>query len=192
MGQRLVVTVIKDSEEIAKLYYHWSAYTVSALEETARIIDCLLDEENDTADLRLRLIRYVEGNGGCIQGGSESEEFERISQMYPGQKFSDDGSRNYGLIALSEEGMTSLQDWSEGDVYVDLDNETITNDVFCAYTFEDYMDYYGDTNNINNIPEKDIEMEVIKFKDIDKVIHDLEKLEAYEYRKGEWIYQLIA
>lgn len=43
MGQRLVVTVIKDSEEIAKLYYHWSAYTVSALCETARIIDCLLE-----------------------------------------------------------------------------------------------------------------------------------------------------
>jgi hypothetical protein len=192
MGQRLVVTVIKNNEEIAKLYYHWGAYTVSALCESAGIIECLLDKENDISDLRLRLIRFVESNGGCIQGGKDSEEFEAISKMYPGQKFKEDGSRNYGLIAITQAGMTSLQDWSEGDLYIDLDTETINNDIFCAYSLEDYMDYYGETNNINSIPESDINIETFKFEDIDDIISDLDKLHSYEFRRGEWIYQLIA
>ena len=142
--------------------------------------------------MRLRLIRYVESNGGCIQGGSESEEFEAISKMYPGQKFSGDGSRNYGLIALTKKGMTSLQDWSEGDTAIDLDNEMVINDVFCGYSFEDYIDYYGDENNFNNIPECDINIEEIKFKDIDDVICKLSEMNSYEFKKDGWIYQLIA
>lgn len=39
MGQRLVITVHAFDEDIAKIYYHWSAYTTSAFQETKDIID---------------------------------------------------------------------------------------------------------------------------------------------------------
>lgn len=39
MGQRLVITVHAFDEDIATIYYHWSAYTTSALQEAKDIID---------------------------------------------------------------------------------------------------------------------------------------------------------
>lgn len=39
MGQRLVVTITLMGGDVAKLYYHWSAYSISALEETKKIVN---------------------------------------------------------------------------------------------------------------------------------------------------------
>lgn len=36
MGQRLVMTIRKNREDICKIYYHWSAYTSSALKEAKK------------------------------------------------------------------------------------------------------------------------------------------------------------
>lgn len=38
MGQRLVITVHAFDEDIATIYYHWSAYTTSALDEAQKIL----------------------------------------------------------------------------------------------------------------------------------------------------------
>ncbi len=43
MGQRLVVTVNQYGKDIAKIYYHWSAYSLSALQEAREIINVLYD-----------------------------------------------------------------------------------------------------------------------------------------------------
>ena len=45
MGQRLVVTVKNNGKDLAKIYFHWSAYTVSALMEARRIVDCICEED---------------------------------------------------------------------------------------------------------------------------------------------------
>ena len=37
MGHRLVITIHAFNEDIAKIYYHWSAYTTSALQEAKDI-----------------------------------------------------------------------------------------------------------------------------------------------------------
>ena len=39
MGQRLVITIHAFDEDIATIYYHWSAYTTSALQEAKDIIE---------------------------------------------------------------------------------------------------------------------------------------------------------
>lgn len=39
MGQRLIITVRNHGRDLAKIYYHWSAYTRSALEETKELLD---------------------------------------------------------------------------------------------------------------------------------------------------------
>ena len=123
MGQRLVVTIENNEKEIAKIYYHWSAYTYSALLETQKIIGCIYDHKDEAeSELLLRLIRFCENNGGGING--VKEEFEYIQSLYPDETFMTEGySRNDGLIALSKNGMASMQDWSEGDVFINLDTE---------------------------------------------------------------------
>ena len=184
MGQRLVVTVKKNDQKIAGIYYHWSAYSVSALQEAQDIVDCLCDEYNPIKDLRLRLIRFIEGKGGCIDGGAESKEFERIQDVYPTEVFNDNGSRNNGLIALTEEGIQDLEDWSEGDVIIDLDNELIYNTVFCCLDIDEYW-------KLEDMIEYDIEIENIPFENLSDTIDKLEKA-PYVFRQGETIYELIA
>ena len=41
MGQRLVITANYKDQEIAKIYFHWSAYTVSALQEAYDLISAI-------------------------------------------------------------------------------------------------------------------------------------------------------
>ena len=141
MGQRLIVTIKKDSEDIAKVYYHWSAYSYSALAKTKQIIDCIYNHEDETIkEMQLRLIKFLEDNGGGIKG--DDSELAYIQRMYPNETFKNDGyDRSNGLIALSKDGMQDLQDWSEGDIIIDLDTDTVENTVFC---WHEYIDEYNE------------------------------------------------
>ena len=130
MGQILVVTIKNNVKDLAKIYYHWSAYTVSALCEAGKLVQYIYNHEDESEEkLKLRLIRFCEENGGGIRG--DDYEFEYIQKIYPNEKFKKEGySRNDGLIALSESGMEDLQGWSEGDIIINLDDDEITNNVF--------------------------------------------------------------
>ena len=67
MGQRLVITVHAFDEDIATIYYHWSAYTTSALDEAQKILKHVKWEDTTSKDeLILRIVRFMESNGGCI------------------------------------------------------------------------------------------------------------------------------
>lgn len=175
MGQRLVVSVIKDEERIAAMYFHWSAYTKSALWEAQRIIDAINNSKND--DLRLTLIRYCEENGGCIDGGGDSKEFEAIQEMYPNEIFKEYGSRNEGLIALTEDGMNDLEGWSEGDLEIDLDNGFVYNYVYSGYeTIDDYNDCMETKCTLEDFPLLNIDICKIEFDKLDYMIHQLDNL----------------
>lgn len=134
MGQRLIITVKQSGEDLAKIYYHWSAYTYSALLEAKDIIECIYNHEGETIkEMQLRLIKFIEDNGGGIWG--EESEFKYIQNLYPNEVFKTDGySRNKGLIALSKDGMKELQSWSEGDITIDVDTDTVENTVFGWYS----------------------------------------------------------
>lgn len=139
MGQRLVVTIEKNEKAIAKIYYHWSAYTYSALLETKKVINCIYNHKDESEkEMLLRLIRFCEDNGGGIKG--DTEEFEYIKNIYPNEIFKTENySRNEGLIALSEKGMADLQRWSEGDVNINLDDDSVEFGVYCGYeNLEEY------------------------------------------------------
>lgn len=141
MGQRMVLTVKQNNEDVCKIYYHWSAYTYSALRETKEIIGCIYNHEDETLkEMKLRIIKFLEDNGGGIKG--DESEFEYIQKMYPNETFKRDGyNRSNGLIALSEEGMKDLQSWSEGDIVIDLDDDRVENTVFGWY---EYIDEYNE------------------------------------------------
>lgn len=200
MGQRLVVTVNQYGKDIAKIYYHWSAYSISALQEARKIINALYDDENEEKDLRLRLIRFCENNGGGINGGEDSDEWKRITKIYPNIEFKKDNiSRNRGLIALSEEGMEDIQGWSEGDITIILDEDRVINDV--NYFYEN-IDFYNEDREewdddferieLDEIPQ--IEGNLCDFSvfDIDDLIEQLISINGYTCRDENGIYDLIA
>lgn len=201
MGQRLVITVNKNGEDIAKLYYHWSAYSVNALLETRDIINVLYDDENEEKDLRLRLIRFCEKNGGGIDGGENSDEWKRITEMYPNEVFKKDNiSRNYGLIALSEDGMADMENWSEGNVYIEMDEDRVINYVNCCYeSIYEYnkqrltWDDYFVPLTLESLPQINYDLSDFSVDDIDVVIMELKSFNGYVCRdKYDTVYELIA
>lgn len=165
MGQRLVITIKNGDEDLAKIYYHWSAYTFSALLETKKIINCIYNHQGETiSEMKLRLIKFLEENGGGIKG--EQSEFDYIKKMYPKEIFKEDGySRNNGLIALSEKGMQELQDWSEGDIIIDIDTDTVENTVFNWY---EYIDEYNEERQ-----EWDEDFEGYELEDLEDIGYDI-------------------
>lgn len=181
MGQRLVVTIEKNEKEIAKIYYHWSAYTADALFATKRIVDYIYNHKDETVkELQLRLIHFCEENGGGIDG--VPSEFDYIRSLYPDEMFKDrDISRNNGLIALSEECMTNMQKWSEGDVYINLDTDQVDFCVYSGYeSLEEYIeerkswDDEFDESKLKNIPTFDFSLGYFDVNDIDAIIANLD------------------
>lgn len=196
MGQRLVVTVQKDERDICKIYYHWSAYSFSALLETQKIVNCIYNHKDETEkELLLRLIRFCEKSGGGIDG--KESEFQYIQSLYPNEKFQkEDYSRNRGLIALSENGMDDMQKWSEGDVIIDIDEEKIYNGVFSYYeSIDDYNDelkeYEDDFEplTLDDIVDIEYDLSEIDIEDLDAVIETLRDVDGV-CRYGEEIFDL--
>lgn len=201
MGQRLVVSVKNNGSCLCKIYFHWSAYTLSALMEAKNIVDCIYSHDDKTEnELQLRLIRFCEANGGGIDGGKGSSEWEYIQAMYPNEVFKKEGiNRNCGLIALSEKGMEDIQSWSEGDLDIIIDQDLIWNGVYIGYEhFEDYKeektkwdDEFDKNMTIEDIPGLGCDLGEIDVNDIDIVINSLRNINGYVVRYGSEIYELI-
>lgn len=197
MGQRLVISVDVMGDTIAKLYYHWSAYTESALYETQKVVDCIYNHEDETVkELQLRLIRLCEANGGGIRGDDEEQKY--IRNMFPNETFKTDGySRSYGLIALSKKGMQELQDWSEGDVTIDIDEDLINFGVYAGgYSLEEYIENRKEWDDefegitLEEIPNIEYDLGWINVEDLDDVAAAIEEARSDVVRYDNEIYEL--
>lgn len=196
MGQRLVVTVKSTGEDLCKMYFHWSAYTISALMEVKDMMEEFPMETESKEDAILYFIRYCEEYGGGIDGGENSKEWNYITNKYPNYKFkSENINRNRGLIAISEDGMDEMQSWSEGDIYINLDEMTVHNEVFWCYDdIDEYNQELADREDepitLDEIPEVG-EIGDFSLEDVDDVIANLEDAGCV-CRNGNEIYELIA
>ena len=200
MGQRLVVTIEKGEKSLAKIYYHWGAYTYSALFQTKNIIDCIYNHDDETEkELQLRLIRFCEESGGGITSNKEYSEHKYIQSTFPNETFkTDDYSRNNGLIAISEMGMNGLQGWSEGDVYINLDTDKVDFCVYCGYeSLEGYIEerksWDDDFNEkeMENIPTFDFCLGCFEVTDIDAIIASLDTTNAHIIKCNGEICEMI-
>lgn len=200
MGQRLVVTINFQGQDLAKIYYHWSGYTYSALLETKKIIDCIYNHKDETEEeMLLRLIHFCENNGGGITGNRGLNEFQYIQNLYPNEEFKSKGiDRNDGLIALSEKGMADLQSWSEGDVYINIDEDQVN---FCVYSGYESLDEYiedrkswddeFDETELGNIPEFDFCLGYFDVGDIDSIAAAIYNTNAHIIKCDGEICELI-
>lgn len=198
MGMRLVISVKHLGEDVCKIYYHWSAYTMSALYETRDVINCIYNHEDETKEeLQLRLIRFCEENGGGISG--DGNEFEYIQAKFPNETFKTANySRNNGLIALSENGMIRMAGWSEGDVDIDIDEDMVSFGVYSCYeNLDEYnaerLEWDEDYTPIGYDNMSDIGIDLGQFAtiDIDYVINAVNNVPGYLARNGNEIFELI-
>lgn len=139
MGQRLVVNIYPSDEEdaILSLYYHWGAYSSSSVYQVSKILDVLMNENecdlDDVNSIRKNILKLCELEGGGIYGGKDGEEWGRIKKLYPNITPKKDYiDRNDGLIAFTPEGIKALNEWSEGTVYIYIDEENVCNGVIWA------------------------------------------------------------
>lgn len=171
MGQRLVITVRKEQEDIAKIYFHWSGYSDSALEETRSLLEDIDTNEEDIKKLQLNIIRACESMGGGIDGGAGSEEFSYVCNMFPSVSFKEDPNRNCGLVALSENDMEEMQLRSNGNIVIDLDYNRIYNSVLHEYhSIEEYEAEADQSADEVYCCKSDIDITDFRMEYIDEVI----------------------
>lgn len=89
-----------------------------------------------------------------------------------------------------------MQSWSEGDIYINLDEMTVHNELFLYYDdIDEYnremADREDESITLDEIPEVG-EIGDFDLEDIDDVIANLEDIPGYVCRNGNEIYELIA
>ena len=206
MGQRLVVSVQYGGKNISSIYYHWSAYTRSALEEARDIVECLHNTNAKTVkEIQLALIHLCEKNGGGIYNGLDSLEGIYIQERWPHEQFRKaKPDRSYGLIAITESGMDEMLGWAEGELTIDVENRMIYNEVFWSSGFESWKECYGenygytqeelDRMTLDDIPELHHSIDEVGFSEIDGLLDELNAGIAAgtnTFRRGNIVYELI-
>lgn len=160
MGQRLNIQIQRGETILANAYYHWSAYTGSALALLEMIHekwDELSTEENDV----IRAVRLLEST----RAGLTQKELFNVDIL--GQGFvpgNVEVNRNDGLIAVSPEGIAETNDWAEGGAIIDLDDAMVSFDVFYAYHDRKHILSDYEEDEIADLPELDFQLDMSSFK----------------------------
>ena len=144
MGQRLNLEITDNEKTLANSYYHWSAYTGSAIALTRIVIDKYesLKEERDNIlgdsdESRIALAAELLEETGS---GVNEDEYERIKSLSIAQfhQFARTTGRNDGLLSVTPEGIEETERWEEGRVSVNIESETFSFDVFFSETKSDW------------------------------------------------------
>lgn len=143
MGQRLNIEICNNTRTLANAYYHWGAYTSSALEYTAKIIDAyynLSDKITDDLELAVKLLEVT----GAGVTDEEKEEIKHDPDFdFSDINFSPAIDRNEGLLAVTEKGMEETRSWEEGRVTINIEEANFCFDVVSYYDKDEYVEDYG-------------------------------------------------
>ena len=148
MGQRLTIQIFKnclETDSLATIYYHWSAYSESALEELRDFNDAYkryYNSESPDAEA-VAALRAVLANGGNL-----SDEEDKVLNLYPelhNHVNSDmTTNRSNGLVAFTKDRQRELLSYSEGDIRLYLEDQTFDFGVYVEYDPEFDMEYFYD------------------------------------------------
>jgi hypothetical protein len=176
MGQRLGIHIERksDNKELANCYYHWSAYTVPALELANDIMSNLhtiLDSEKDDT---YRAIKLLQSTGaGLIDEDYDEIKDEDKSMFHISQ------DRNLGLISFTEANMNETDRYEESRLTIELDinNDNLSEilkpqtkvnfEVFTNISKEEVKEYFEDEIKsgeleLSEIPTLDYDMTALK------------------------------
>ena len=191
MGQRLNIEIVNGEKVLANCYYHWSAYTRSALELTKIIIEEYQDSDMDIGiGLAVSLLEAT----GCGITEEERININKKSAKYRGIKFRDAISRNEGLISVTEHGIEETRGWEEGRVTIDLKSKTFCFDVLFSYSREEYEEEFDEEYNepINNLAKCEFDFSMVPFSDINALIQFVDDNPCGAINEYELVYGWIA
>ena len=183
MGQRLVIGVRRneDSDEklLCALYFHWSAYPSTTIDELSKVVKGISSELNTTdfssktdEEIQLAMIRTIENLGGGIDGGDGSLEWHIIKEKFPNEKFKTENiSRNSGLIAISEECIRRMYEMAQGTAEIYLNDNTVSTDVWWSYNnYEEFVKEEGDDIGEDKFTKVDFDlMGTLKWDSLDTI-----------------------
>lgn len=167
MGQRLVISNRINGKEENTIYYHWSAYTLSAIDEVNGLCEYVVKWINENRkDIFLKMRSMYNNktlnpthmfNLACYNAVSgilynDKKSLEYISAI-GGNPIPDKPlNRNEGLIAFSQAGREESLYWSEGTLPIDwaiegdqLDLEKTTfnlSELFIKIKKEEFLDWF--------------------------------------------------
>lgn len=155
MGQRLVITIEKGNETICSVYQHWSGYTLSAA-ETLKDLCKVINPDDSKEKTILSILRFLEKQGGGIDGGKGSDEWKVFEKMFPEESFFENPNRNSGLIDITEEGISNSLCWADETASINIDQRQVYNGTFwCDDDDEDDNDEYDDDEDDDNEDDDD-------------------------------------
>ena len=184
MGERLNLEIRQGGELLANAYYHWSAYTRSALDLTEIVLKEL--PKINESDPVLKAIRLLEATNAGLTPAEKEYAKQHLEGFDPTQ-FQDAIDRNEGLIAISEEGMAETRRWQEGSVTIHLDDQWVELGV-CWFMEdkEEYCDDYEETEEeYEALPVYSRDISEFSFNEIQEVKTFVEEVIAaghYKYR----------
>lgn len=206
MGQRLVINIKRDEEIIANGYYHWSAYTGSALELGKQIlVELAASKEKFDSDIALayHLLKHT----GAKLNQEEELNLRKDPSLYPEirdyffsecESYKELVDRTEGLISVTPKGIASSEEWAEGDVSIDLDDDTM---LFSVLGFEEDQEYIMEEYDMEESDIAEVPQVVFPFPDVftlenvhvlEEAIELAEKNEFGFFRSGEDdFYQLV-
>lgn len=139
MGQRLNIEIVNGEDTVANAYYHWSAYTKSAIVLTNQIL-VAVDGVNGTPVERA--VKLLELTGAGVNEDERKRIEEDSSHRFDGIELKDCTSRNEGLLSVTAEGIKETRDWEEGRVTIHLDSRLVDFSVYWEFAKDAYEEDY--------------------------------------------------
>lgn len=145
MGQRLNIEIVDHEHTYANAYYHWDAFSSTALVKTKDILDWYKENAKRYSGSPLLLaIKMLESTGA---GVNDVEEYRILNdpnlelRKFMPQKCI---NRNEGLLSITDKGMKETESWEEGRVTINIEEETILFNVHNDDLPEEYQRYVND------------------------------------------------
>lgn len=139
MGQRLNIELIDGKDTVANAYYHWSAYTSSAIDLTNKILVAIDGVKGTPLERAVKLLELTGAGVNDIERGRIEKD---TSNRFDGIEFRDCINRNEGLLAVTDEGIKETRSWEEGRVTIHLDSRTIDFSVYWEVVRDEYEEDY--------------------------------------------------
>lgn len=169
MGQRLNIEFYVDGKCLVNCYYHWSAYTETALDMTKEILQLMnikpFQKLNDIKLNKMYFVNLLRFTGSCLV-------IQNTDDMFTENHIDYGTYRDFGLIGVTEKDMQRTRAWQEGIVIFDMDNKTINFGVFYTVKVTNLIEDYTD-EQIQNI--KSIQNKGIKFEDFNNFYNTIKE-----------------
>lgn len=193
MGQSLNIEIWNKGKILANAYYHWSAYTVEALNLTVKAlqkVDCI-----NCNDEVLKAVWLLQETGaGLPDDEKQSSRAKGFSQL------TEFRGRDYGIIGITDKGIDGTRHWEEGRVTIYLDERRIDFDVIGRIKKWEYDEEAKgwDYPEFAKLPLLEWNLRDIKFEDFSlfkQCMEEMKKNREYRFRSTvePWIvYDMIA